>query len=263
MFDHYEREYLATTRKAMEDIELVDALLPGPERDGISKRTAEAVQAAEEIVESMELEARSMGGEAKQQLIAQAKDYKRGIADMKAKLKAAQTNSRAEEAARAELLRGANPALRMEADNQRSRLMATTETLNRGTDKLRHATKVALETEAIGENILSDLADQRATIAHARNTLAGASAGLDRSKKLLAGMGRRAMKNKMLMYIIIATLGVMILFIVWFKWLYSPAPPATPPPSCPPAMPLLPPDALEQASAPMSDACAPPAPPPS
>ena len=185
MFDHYESEYLSITRKAMEEIELVDALLPGLERETISKRVTEAIQAAEEIVQSMDLEARSMGGEAKQQLIAQAKDYKSNIAAMKVRLKTAQTNSRAEEAARTELLSGADPALRMEADNQRSRLMASTQTLNRGTDKLRHATKIAMETEVVGQSILSDLSDQRATIAHARSTLSGASAGLDRSKKLL------------------------------------------------------------------------------
>ena len=267
MFDHYEKEYLGTTRKAMQDIEEVDSLLPGVERDTIVKRTSAAIQAAEEIVQSMDLEARSMAGESKQQLVAQAKDYKAGIAGLKTRLKAAQASSRAEEAARAELMRGTDPTLRMEAENQRSRLMATTETLNRGTDKLRHATKVALETEAVGESILSDLADQRQTIAHARSTLAGASAGLDRSKKLLHGMGRRALKNKVLMYIILGTLAAMILFIIYFKWIYSPGAPAEVAHSCPPLPPPAPPAGAGYEAATATDHaplawCPPPAPPP-
>ena len=215
MFDHYESEYLSTSKAAMQDIELVDQLLPGLERDTISKRITAAISSAEEIVQSMELEARSMTGESKQQLIAQAKDYKTGIADMRARLRKALTSNSAEVAARSELLRKADPTLRLEADNQRSRLMATTERLGKTSDALRGAVAVALETEQVGESILSDLNDQRATIAHARGTLAGASAGLDRSKRLLHGMTRRALKNKVLMYVIIFALSAMILTICY------------------------------------------------
>ena len=65
----------------------------------------------------------------------------------------------------------------MEADSQRDRLMANTDRLNRGTDKLRAAAQIALETEEVGASIMQDLESQRATIEHARGTLAGASRG--------------------------------------------------------------------------------------
>ena len=139
IFDHYETEYLKLTRHAATDIELVDQLLPGAERDTTAKKASQTIQAAEEIVQSMELEARSLSGEAKQMLVAQAKDYRMGISTLSKKLKNALTSSRAQEAARDELLRGADPALRMEADGQRARLMATTERMQRGTDKLKAA----------------------------------------------------------------------------------------------------------------------------
>ena len=215
MFDHYEKEYLGTAKKATADIELIDQLLPGVEREATIKRAGEGITAAEEIVQGMEMEARSMTGEAKQQLAAKAKDYKKSIADMRAKLNAAKTSGKAEKSARDELLRSSDPTLRMEADSQRSRLMATNERLNNASDKIRGAVQTALETEKIGESILSDLADQRATIAHARGTLAGTMSGLDKSKKMLQGMGRRALKNKVLMYVVIATLIIMIMFIVY------------------------------------------------
>ena len=134
---------------------------------------------------------------------------------MRSRLRSAQTSGRAEQAARDELLRSADPTLRMEADNQRSRLMGTTDRLNKSSEVLRGAVATALETEKIGESILSDLADQRATIAHARGTLAGASAGLDKSKRILQGMGRRALKNKVMMYVIIFVLLGMISFICY------------------------------------------------
>ena len=241
MFDHYEAEYLAATRKAAQEIEQVDLLLPGIERTSVVKSATAAIEAADEIVQSMELEARSMSGESKQQLVAQAKDYKTEISALRRRLKAAHSSSRAEEAARNELLSGTDPALRMEADNQRSRLMATTDSLNRGTDKLRGAIATALETEERGQSILSELSTQRATIASARGRLQVASAGLDRSRKLLKGMSRRALKNKILMYVIIVTLTLMISFIIYFNWMYTPAPPSPPhPPPPPPGPPYYP-----------------------
>lgn len=228
LFETYEREYLKLTGSAAKDIERVDQLLPSVERDAAVKDANKALESADEIVQSMELEARSLSGSAKQELVAQARDYKSNNAALRAKLRAVQTSSRAQAAARDELLQGSDPTLRMEADNQRTRLMANTERMQRGTDKLRAAAQTALETEVIGQSIMGDLESQRQTIQHARSTLAGASVGLDRSKRILQGMGRRAMQNKILMYVIIAVISCMILFIVWFKWFYHPAPPLPP-----------------------------------
>lgn len=230
------------------DIEVVDQLLPGAERESTAKKAIAAIESAEELVQSMELEARSLSGDSKRQLVAQAKDLKAGTAALRQRLRGAQTSSRAQEAARNELLRGADPTLRMEADSQRSRLMATTERLQRGTDKLTAAAQIALETEVIGQSIMSDLEQQRQTIQHARGTLAGASAGLERSARILKGMGRRALQNKVMMYVIIVVLFLMILFILWFKWLYHPAPTLPPcyyttfpPPPPPPEQDPMPP----------------------
>ena len=196
VFEHYESEYLSSTRHAAQNIERINELLPGVERDSISKTTLSSLETAEEICAQMDLEARSLTGPAKQQLVAQAKDYQAGIAALRSQLKLAKTSSRAEEQARAELLRGADPALKLEADNQRGRLLDTTDRLNRASDKLKGACQVALETEAVGESIMSDLEAQRHTLQHARGTLRAASQGIDRSKRLLAGMTRRALYNR-------------------------------------------------------------------
>ncbi len=80
--------------------------------------------------------------------VAQARDYKSGVATLRTQLKAACVSSRAEIAAREELMRGTDPTLKVEADNQRGRLLATTERLNRGTQQLRAACQIAVETEA-------------------------------------------------------------------------------------------------------------------
>ena len=47
MFDHYEAEYLAATRKAAQEIEQVDLLLPGIERTSVVKSATAAIEAAD------------------------------------------------------------------------------------------------------------------------------------------------------------------------------------------------------------------------
>ena len=83
IFDHYEQEYLKLTKSAATEIEMVDQLLPGAERETTAKRALRALEAADEIVQSMDLEARSLSGSAKHELVAQAKDYKAGITALK------------------------------------------------------------------------------------------------------------------------------------------------------------------------------------
>jgi vesicle transport through interaction with t-SNAREs protein 1 len=100
---------------------------------------------------------------------------------------------------------------------------------------------VAIETEAVGTSILSDLDQQRMTLEQTRERLRRANHGLAKSKKLLQTMTKRAWANKVLMVGIIFFLVLMIVAIIYLKWIWSPrASPAAvnapPPPSPPPAV---------------------------
>lgn len=105
LFETYEREYLSSTRTAAQNIEQIPELLPGHAREEMVSKTATAIQSAEEVVQQMELEARSVQGEERRQLVAQAKDYKASIGALKEQLKTAKNSHKTEELARAELLR--------------------------------------------------------------------------------------------------------------------------------------------------------------
>lgn len=143
LFETYEREYLSSTRTAAQNIEQIPELLPGHAREEMVSKTATAIQSAEEVVQQMELEARSVQGEERRQLTAQAKDYKASIGALKEQLKAAKNSHKTEELARAELLRNTDQAHRGEAETQHARLLASTERLQRGTDKLKAACQIA------------------------------------------------------------------------------------------------------------------------
>ena len=239
IYEHYEAEYLACTKRAMENMERIPELLPGVERESLVASTSKAIESAEEVVQQMELEARSASGDAKREGLAQAQDYKVALMNMRTQLKQARASDKANERAREALLEGTDRALRMESEAEHARMAATTTRLQKGTDTIRAACQVAIETEAVGASIMSDLENNRQTIEHARSTLGYANQGLAKSKRLLQGMGRRARCNRVLMVVIIVVLAALIVTIIWLNWFYHPCGaednPCSPPPAPPPS----------------------------
>ena len=203
VFEHYEADYHSSTRTAAQNIEKLPDLLPGHEKAELTNATAKAIDAAEDIVKQMELEARSLQGEERQTAVAQAKDYKASITVLKDQLKLAKNSNRAEETARAQLFQQTNPAHAAEAETQRSRLLAANSKMGKASDKLKaacqiageharlpacrprpclrrgvrqgthtphaHTPRAAVDTEQVGTDILTDLNTQRQTIQGARN----------------------------------------------------------------------------------------------
>ena len=145
VFEHYEADYHSSTRTAAQNIEKLPDFLPGHEKAELTNATAKAIDAAEDIVKQMELEARSLQGEERQTAVAQAKDYKASISVLKEQLKLAKNSNRAEEAARAQLFQQSNPAHMAESETQRSRLLAANSKMGKASDKLKAACQIAGE----------------------------------------------------------------------------------------------------------------------
>ena len=99
IYEHYEAEYLACTKRAMENMERIPELLPGVERESLVASTSKAIESAEEVVQQMELEARSASGDAKREGLAQAQDYKVALMNMRTQLKQARASDKANERA--------------------------------------------------------------------------------------------------------------------------------------------------------------------
>lgn len=74
---------------------------------------------------------------------------------------------------------------------QRQQLLSGTDRLERSSGRLRESQRIAMETEDVGRNTLADLARQRETIEHTRQTLLESEGYTDRSNKTLRGMARR------------------------------------------------------------------------
>lgn len=69
----------------------------------------------------------------------------------------------------------------------------------------------------LGVSILQDLARQRETIVHARDTLHGADDNISKARKLLGTMSRRIVANKIIMFGIAAFLLAAIVLIIYVK----------------------------------------------
>lgn len=166
---------------------------------------------ADEIVQQMELEARS-GGKG-----AEARDLQAQAKARKAEGSALRTSLRQAAAApsRAELLGGSSGD--EGGDDQRARLLKLGDRTQAGTDKLQAAHRTVLETESIGASILGDLRQQRETIMHSAGTLQRANEGLARSKRTLTAIGRRALGNKLIMWAMIFLLSAAVLLLFYVE----------------------------------------------
>ncbi|CAI5447018.1 unnamed protein product [Caenorhabditis angaria] len=103
----------------------------------------------------------------------------------------------------------------MDSHRQEDQLIENTQRLERSSRKLQDAHRIAVETEQIGAEMLSNLSTQRETIGRSRDRLRQSNADLGRANKTVSVMIRRAIQNRLLLLIVIVLLMFMFLYIVY------------------------------------------------
>ena len=101
---------------------------------------------------------------------------------------------------------------------QRQRLLRGTDTLERTSNRLTNAQRLANETENVGAGILGDLRVQGEQLRNTRDRLSQADGNVDRSLRTLKVMGRRLITNKLITGAIIALLVLLILLVLYSKF---------------------------------------------
>ncbi|KAM8709684.1 hypothetical protein ACLKA7_016488 [Drosophila subpalustris] len=94
------------------------------------------------------------------------------------------------------------------SNDQRQRLLDNSESIERTGNRLTEGYRVALETEALGTQVLNDLHHQRETLQSARARLRETNAELGRASRTLNTMMLRALREKVVLY------GVGVCFVV-------------------------------------------------
>lgn len=103
-----------------------------------------------------------------------------------------------------------------DSEDQRQRLLDNTESLERTSRRLDHGYKITLETEQLGAQIMEDLHSQRQTISRSRQRMEEMDTNLGKSSRVLSGMMRRIIQNRLLLLVICAILLIVIILAVYF-----------------------------------------------
>ncbi|KEH33444.1 vesicle transport V-SNARE protein [Medicago truncatula] len=165
----------------------------------------------------MDLEARSLQPSMKATLLAKLREYKTDLNNLKNEVKRV-ASANASITARDELLELGRIDSLAVSNDQKGRLLMTTERLNQSTDRLTNSRKTLLETEELGVSILQDLHQQRQSLLHAHKSLHGVDDNISKSKKILAAMSKRMSRNKWIVGSLMAALVLAIILILYFKF---------------------------------------------
>ncbi|KAL6135585.1 hypothetical protein ACLB2K_067812 [Fragaria x ananassa] len=215
VFEGYERHYSEISANLSKKCTIAGGLHGEQKKQKISEVKA-GIDEAESLIRKMDLEARSLQPNVKAVLLAKLREYKSDLNNLKSEVKRL-VSGNLNASARDELLEsGMADALTASAD-QRTRLMTTTEKLDKTSDRVKNSRRTMLETEELGVSILQDLHSQRQSLLHAHGTLHGVDDNIGKSKKILTSMTRRMSKNKWIISSIIVVLVIAIALILYFK----------------------------------------------
>lgn len=103
-------------------------------------------------------------------------------------------------------------------DQQRV-LMDSRAAIQRSNQSVLKSQAIAIETEQIGTEVITELGDQRETLLRAKSRLTETDQELDRSKKILITMKKRIFTNKFILIIIIIFEIIVLLCLIYIKFL--------------------------------------------
>jgi len=181
----------------------------------IKRQIQDNLKEANEILEQFELEVREIPKETRQKYQGKLKTYKIEMKKVEEEFQSAmdvvqQIKSRQE-------LIGATVAVDMYDDSENSALLESADRIERGTRRLQEANRVAIESEQIGADILSNLQKDRETINRTRARVRDTEFNLGESSRILSGMIRRALQNRVILYSIIGALAFFVLITIYIK----------------------------------------------
>ncbi|KAJ1662676.1 Vesicle transport V-snare protein [Coemansia sp. RSA 1813] len=223
LFDNYEAEYgqlVESIRQRLATANDVDNSDDNNRRTGLRAAERE-IDEANELAGQMEMELLSLQGPTRSRAAPRVRQYKADVERLRRDVRKAVSESALGnyDANRKALLGAADIGLEEAAmdTDQRSRLLSGNERLTQGSRRLQQSHRLAMETEAVGAGILTDLRSQREQIVNTRDTLMQADGHLDRSNRTLRTMTRRLMTNKMITTGLIVVGVALVILVLYVK----------------------------------------------
>jgi len=189
-----------------------------PTFDGAQRRNE--YQLAENDLKSLEQTLRQMNlsGRSTPRLMGKVKEYEQELVRLKSALRRAdmqvgKTNDRND------LFSGIRTEEVMAASmSSRERLITANDRLEKVDYEIDNANRVALETVDVGIGILTDLDTQTDKMKKMRVDMSEIEDNLDKAKRIMKSMARRAWQNKLILAVIALVLVAAIALIIYVRW---------------------------------------------
>ncbi|SCV03886.1 LAME_0H14026g1_1 [Lachancea meyersii CBS 8951] len=216
LLSSYEAEFTTTLQQAKTLLSVAPSQ-PISQRNGTLKEVEQQHDDLLVLIEQIEIEINNgaLGLQERSSFKAKVRDFKKQVQnDVKVPLQQLFDSRN-----RDRLFEGVSGGDDLNANSgQRQQLLSNHAVLSRTGDKLRDATRMAVDTEGVGSQIMMDLRAQRETLENARQTLFQADSYVDKSIRTLKTMSRRLVANKFISYAIIAVLILLIMLVLFAKF---------------------------------------------
>ncbi|OWK56991.1 vesicle transport through interaction with t-SNAREs homolog 1A isoform X1 [Lonchura striata] len=216
-FESYEQDFAVLTADITGRIAKVPKLV-GDEKKQMVANVEKQLEEARELLEQMELEVREIPPQSRGMYSSRMRSYKQEMGKLEADFKRSRIAYSDE--VRNELLgddgnSSENQLIKLR--EERAHLLDNTERLERSSRRLEAGYQIAVETEQIGQEMLENLSHDREKIQRARERLRETDANLGKSSRILTGMLRRIIQNR----ILIVVLAVIIIFTTMMAIYFS------------------------------------------
>ncbi|XP_073418242.1 vesicle transport through interaction with t-SNAREs homolog 1A isoform X4 [Dendrobates tinctorius] len=202
-FQGYEQDYGVLTAEITNRIGKIPKL-SGEEKKQMVMTVEKQLEEAKELLEQMDLEVREIPAQSRAMYSNRMRSYKQEMGKLEADFKRSRIAYSDE--VRNELLGDDGSS----SESQRVHLLDNTEKLERSSRRLEAGYQIAVETEQVGQNILENLSQDREKIQRARDRLRETDTNLGKSSRILTGMLRRIIQNRVLLVV----LGIIIVFTI-------------------------------------------------
>ncbi|XP_052070642.1 vesicle transport through interaction with t-SNAREs homolog 1A-like isoform X2 [Mytilus californianus] len=207
LIETYEQQYATLTAEITHNINNISSTR-GAEKQKYVRQVEKLFDEAKELLEQMDLEVKDLTTD-RQKYKTRVKSYQVELTKLETDVRRAKLGI---DSSRDELLGDDTH----DSEDQRRRLLDNTEMLDRATRRIEHGYKVTLETEQIGAQVIEDLSNQRESIQRSRSRLGEMNANLGKSSRLLSGMMKRIIQNRILLIGIGLILLIVIVVAIYF-----------------------------------------------
>ncbi|XP_062270223.1 vesicle transport through interaction with t-SNAREs homolog 1A isoform X1 [Platichthys flesus] len=216
-FEAYEQDFGTATAEITNKIGRVPKL-SGEEKTQLVLNVDKQLEEVRELLEQMDLEVREIPVQSRGMFNSRLKSYKQEMEKLEKDFKRSRIAYSDE--VRHDLLgddAGSSENQLIKLREERAHLLDNTEKIERSSRRLEAGYQIAVETEQVGQEILANLHTDREKIQRARERLRETDANLGKSSRILTGMLRRIIQNRVLIFILGAIILLTIILAIYFN----------------------------------------------